>query len=217
MVASSLMFRELDKKWFLLENKKDIKRMNKLFRLKKNKFPLLVYTYIDHEFGLSLRVIGTIEVEEGKASLDKKFIDNKLDIVRYSEIENLELSPVDEKIVKGIQYTDQVEEEMDGYYAPYVSMIETRGKRELDEYRDPIQPDNVQFLMIDREHQKEFLEGRIEDYDSEKDYYICTLLDDPRQDFDIEAGELVVLKFIDRPNYKGLAFIKKQIEDNNNE
>lgn len=213
MVASSLTFRELDKKWFLLEKKKDIKRMNKLFHLKNNKFPLLVYTYIDHEFGISLRVIGTIEVDSGNASLNKKFIDNKLDIVRYSEMENLELSLINEEIVKKIQYTDQVEEEMDGYYAPYLSMMKTREQKELDEYRDPIQPDNVQFLIIDREYQKEFLEGRIEEYDSEKEYYICTLLDDPIQDFGVEAGELVVLKLIDRPNYKGLAFIKKQIEE----
>lgn len=209
MLVSHMNFRQLDRKWFLLENKKDIKRMNHLFHLKNKIYPVLVYAYIDHEFGLSLRIIGTIEVEDGKVFLDKKRIEKRLDIIRYSEMEKLDMTMVEDKIIPTIQFTNLIEEEMDSYYALYEEILETRKKKELDEYRDTVMPDVVSFLMIDKNHKTEFLEGRIEGYDDKKDIYICTLLDDPAQEFDLEAGDLVMLKLINRPNYTGLAFMKK--------
>ena len=38
MVLGELTFRDLDRKWFLLENKKEIKRINRLFHYKKSKY-----------------------------------------------------------------------------------------------------------------------------------------------------------------------------------
>ncbi len=209
MVVENMTFRELDRKWFLLEKVKDIKRMNHLFHLKNKKYPILVYSYIDHEFGLSLRILGPIEVEEGKAFLNKKRLDKRLDIVRYSEMEKLELTPVDSKVAEQIENAIQVIEEMDSYYAPYEAIKSTREDEKLDSFRDEVVPDNIKFLMITPDHKKEFLEGKIEDYDSEKGYYHCVLLKEPKQDFNLKEGDKVVLKYVDRPNYQGLAFIKK--------
>lgn len=209
MLVNSMNFRQLDRKWFLLEKKKDIKRMNHLFHLKNKIYPVLVYAYIDHEFGISLRIIGTIEVENEKVYLDKKRIEKRLDIIRYSEMENLDMSPVDDKVIANVLFSSLVEEEMDHYYDPYKEVLITRKKKELDEYRDSVMPDIVTFLMIDKDHRKEFLEGRIEGYDETRDIYCAMLVDDPTQEFDLEAGDMVLLKLIDRPNYKGLAFMKK--------
>lgn len=209
MIVNNMTFRDLDRKWFLLENIKDIKRINRLFRLKNKKNPILVYSYIDHEFGLSLRILGTIEVENNEAYLNKKLLDKRLDIIRYSEMENLEVSPILKSIIKRIRYTDQVEEEMDSYYAPYEAMLETRNQIEIDEYRDLVIPDNVKFLIINQDHKKEFLVGRIDEYDDETKLYKCLLLDDPKQEFEVGIGDIVLLKYVNRPNYQGLAFIKK--------
>ena len=40
MLVENMTFRELDRKWFLLEKPKDIKRMNKLFHFKNKKYPV---------------------------------------------------------------------------------------------------------------------------------------------------------------------------------
>ncbi len=210
MLAQEMTFRELDRKWFILEDEKDIKRMHRLFHLKNKKYPILVYSYIDHECGLSMRVLSTIEVEDKEAFLDKKRIDKRLDILRYSEMEKLHLTPVPHPLIKKIHYTDQVVEEMDSYYKEYPKVVLTRDEVGLDNYRDPVIPDNVKFLVITSDHKKEFLEGKITDYDDEKQYYTVTVLENPKQDFDIQIGDSVLLKYVDRPNYRGLAFMKKR-------
>ena len=215
MLVENMTFRELDRKWFLLEKPKDIKRMNKLFHFKNKKYPVLVYSYIDHESGISMRVLGPIELKEKETYLNKKRIDKKLDIIRYSEMEKLELSPVEDYIAEHIHYTDLVKEEMESYYTPYESVLKTRASLELDPYRDPVVPDDVKFLVITPDHKKEFLEGKIESYEEDKQYYIVIVLADPKQDFDLRAGDRVLLKYVDRPNYQGLAFMKKYLEKAN--
>ncbi len=210
MIANTIPFRDLDRKWFLLENKKDIKRINKLFHLKKKGYPLLSFCYIDHEEGISLRILGTIEVENKIASLDQKYLDSHLDILRYSEMELLDLTPVPDELARKIKGTDTVIEEMNQYYDPYEKMLSTRQQQKLDESRDKIKVDNVKFLLLDRTHRNEFVIGRIEEYQEEKDVYYAEVLTQPTQDFQVNIGDYVWLKYVDRPNYKGLAFMKKE-------
>ena len=99
---------------------------------------------------------------------------------------------------------------MNQYYDPYEKMLSTRQQQKLDESRDKIKVDNVKFLLLDRTHRNEFVIGRIEEYQEEKDVYYAEVLTQPTQDFQVNIGDYVWLKYVDRPNYKGLAFMKKE-------
>ncbi|MEG2283525.1 MAG: hypothetical protein RSB99_02730 [Bacilli bacterium] len=208
MVVKDMTFRKLDRKWFLLENSKDIKKINRLFHLKKSKYPILTFAYIDHEEGISLRILGPIEVVNKELFLNEKLISKRLDIIRYSEMENLELSLVPDAIIKKIKYTIDVIDEMNGYYTNK-EVVKTRENVKLDNDRDLIMPDNIKFLALGEDKKREFLTGRIDGYDEETGYYIVSILEKPKLDFGIKVMDKVILKYVDRPNYQGLALVKK--------
>lgn len=213
MMIKDLSFRELDRKWFLVENYKELKKINRLFRFKRTHYPIVGYTYIDHEAGISMRVLGTIEVIDGCANLNKKNIEERMDLLRYSEMEKLEVQLIDSDMVKNINYTDIVEEEMDGYYSLKDKIIEARKDTRLDDYRDPVLVDDVKFLIVDEKHKAEFAWARIEDYDKESDIFTCSLVTETKQDFDLSIDDKILLKYVERPKYTGLAYLKRKIED----
>ncbi len=213
MVVSEMSFRDLDRKWFLLERKQDIKRMNHLFHLKNKKYPILTYAYIDHEEGISLRILGTLTLQNDQVYLDKEQLDRRLDIIRYDEMTHLDLTPIKEEMISIITYHEQVEEEMDSYYAPYNTLLDTRNHTFLDASRDSIVPDEVRFLILNQNHQKEILKARLESFEPSTEYYYAQLLEEPQNDFDVHKNDRICLKYVDRPNYQGLAFIKKDCQE----
>lgn len=213
MVLGELTFRELDRKWFLLENKKDIRRVQRLFHYKKNKYPILCYCYIDHEAGISMRILGTIQVQDQEISLSKEQIETRMDILRYSEIEFFRLTPVPDSIVEVISYTSDVVHDMDTYYTGKENILTTRQDVRLDPYRDSVLVDDVSFLIVDGTHSAEMLKGRICDYDAECDRFCVEVLTQPKEDYAISASSFVYLKYVDRPKYTGLAFLSKKEEE----
>ncbi len=212
MVLGELTFRDLDRKWFLLENKKEIKRINRLFHYKKSKYPLLCYCYIDHEAGISMRILGTIQVQNQEISLSKQQLEARMDILRYSEIESFHLTPVPDEIWQAISYTFDVIQEMDVYYTDKDGILASRQDTRLDPYRNPVLVDDVSFLIVDGTHPAEMLEGRICDYDAEFDRFCAEVLTEPEGEYPISVSSLVYLKYVDRPKYTGLAFLEKKEE-----
>lgn len=212
MVLGELTFRELDRKWFLLENKKDIKRINRLFRYKKSKYPLLCYCYIDHEAGISMRILGTIQVQNQELLLSKQQLETRMDILRYSEIESFHLTALPDAYWKAISYTFDVVEEMDAYYKDKDGILASRQDVRLDPYRNPVLVDDVSFLIVDGTNPAEMLEGRICDYDANLDRFCVEVLTNPKGKYPVSASSLVYLKYVDRPKYTGLAFLEKKEE-----
>lgn len=212
MIVKELTFRELDRKWFLLENKKDIRRVQKLFHYKKNKFPILCYSFIDHEAGISMRILGTIQVENQEISISKEQVANRVDILRYSEIESFHVTLVPDSIICSISNTADVIGDMDSYYVGKESIIVTRKDTRLDPYRDSVLVDDVSFLIVDETHHAEMLKGRICDYNAEVDRFCVEVLTSPKEDYDISISSKVYLKYVERPKYTGLAFLSKKEE-----
>ena len=212
MIVKELTFRELDRKWFLLESKKDIRRVQKLFHYKKNKYPILCYCFIDHEAGISMRILGTIQVENQEISISKEQVANKVDILRYSEIESFHVTLVPDSIIRTISNTTDVIDDMDSYYVGKESIIATRKDTRLDPYRDSVLVDDVSFLIVDETHHAEILKGRICDYNAEFDRFCVEVLTSPKEDYDISLSSKVYLKYVERPKYTGLAFLSKKEE-----
>ena len=197
----------LDRKWFLIENYREIKKLNKLFKFKKSKYPVVGYSYIDHDEGLSMRIIGNIKYINKELMLDKDEIDKRIDIIRYSEMEKLNVREIETDVLRKIKYIDDVEEEMDKFYDNN-TVLELRKEHILDEYRDKINPDDVQFLIVSKLYPNgEIIWGKLED--KEDDKYIAKVIVAPNQDYGIKEGDLVELKYVEREVYKGLVFIKK--------
>lgn len=207
MKIKELDINGLDRKWFLIENYRELKRLNKLFKFKKSRFPVVGYSYIDHDEGISMRILGNIKYENKSLVLDKKEIDDRLDIIRYSEMEKLNVREIEPDILRKIKYIDDVEEEMDKYYENN-TVLSLRKEHILDECRDPLNPDDVQFLIVSKLYPNgEIIWGKLEDKDEDK--YIAKIIVEPNQDYGIKENDMVELKYVEREVYKGLVFIKK--------
>lgn len=207
MKIKELDINGLDRKWFLIENYRELKRINKLFKFKKSKYPVVGYSYIDHDEGISMRILGNIKYENKEIVLDKKEIDERIDIIRYSEMEKLDVREIETDVLRKIKYIDDVEEEMDKYYDNN-SVLALRKEHLLDEFRDPINPDDVQFLIVSKLYPNgEIIWGKLED--KEDDKYIAKVIVEPNQDYGIKLNDMIELKYVEREVYKGLVFIKK--------
>lgn len=207
MKIKDLDISNLDRKWFLIENYRELKRINKLFNFKKSKYPVVGYSYIDHECGISMRILGNIKYENKELVLDRRNIDEMVNILRYSEMEFLDVQEIETDVLRKIKYVDEVEEDMDRYYANE-SVLSLRKDNLLNPYRDPVFPDDVQFLIVSKDYPNgEIIWGRLED--KSDDRYIVSVIVEPNQDYGIRLGDLVELKYVEREVYKGLVFIKK--------
>ena len=207
MKIKDMNIKDLDRKWFLIENPRELNRINKLFKFRRSKYPVVGYSYIDHEDGLSMRILGNVKFEDKVLMLDKKLIDERIDIIRLSEIKKLDIREIESDILRKIKYIDDVEEEMDKYY-DNPSIIALRKENILDNFRDPFNPDDIQFLVISREYPNgEIIWGKLED--KEEDKYIAKVIVEPNQDYGIKLDDMVELKYVEREAYTGLVFIKK--------
>ena len=110
MKGCEFSFRELDRKWIGIENKKFCKKIAKKIKMRKLVCPIFGYFYIDKENGLLLRVLGNIEKDgRNKLYLDNDLIFDEEKVVDYEFVSKFEIELLDEDVVKCIEGSTVIE------------------------------------------------------------------------------------------------------------
>lgn len=205
MKINNLSFRDIDRKWFCIENKEQIKKICKKLWLDKTDKPLLLYAFIEYEKGIRMRIVGNIYFENN-LEIDKEFLEYD-EFIDYDFFKEFDFIKIDDNIVSNIKYTKEIEEQMNKYYSNQ-DLIETRNIENIDNCRDKIIIDRINFLLINKNIKQENVNGIIVGLNENKDI-ICKILDKPKKDFKLKKGDLIILKYLERPKFKGLVYIGK--------
>lgn len=172
-------FRDLDRKWIGIENKKFCKKIAKKIKMRKLLCPIFGYFYIDKEYGLSLRIVGNIEKDgRNKLYLDEELLfDNDL-VLEYDFISKFEVELLDEEVVKVIEGSYVLENKLDFHYKNVNNFLDARNLVDLDPFRNEQFPDDIQVLLVNKgDDPDELLWARIEGImDVKPDVLICKLL-----------------------------------------
>ena len=214
MKVCDYSFRDLDKRWVGIENKKFCKKIGKKLRLKNLARPVFGYFYIDKEYGLSLRIVGNIEKDgRNKLYLDEELLfDNDL-VLDYDFISKYEVELLDEEVVKVIEGSYVLENKLDIHYKNVNNFLDTRDIRDLDPFRNEQFPDDVQVLLVNKgDNPDEMLWVRIEGImDVKPDVLICKLLDSSNYNEEYVEDVMVGVKYFkDDDNLKIIGMLKRR-------
>ena len=206
MLVKEMKFRDIDKHYFFIENINCVKKIYKKLHLKKEIHPILVYGFIDHEKGITFRILGNVIIENDISKLEDEFIKNTY-ILEYDFLENYDMKEVPENVAFKIVGVSAIENEIDSNYKN-TGLLKSRNNEQLDQYRDIRLIDDVQFLLLSREAQEEDVWARI-DEEEENGLLKCTLLDDVNSKFNLKKNDKIYIKYVEHPKSNGLMFVRK--------
>ena len=214
MKVCEFSFRELDRKWIGIENKKFCKKIAKKIKMRKLVCPIFGYFYIDKENGLLLRVLGNIEKDgRNKLYLDNDLIFDEEKVVDYEFISKFEIELLDEDVVKCIEGSTVIENTLDVHYKNINNFLDTRNMEELDSFRNDAFVDDVQVLLKNKgEDPDELLWARIEGImDVKPDVLICKLLSGSYYNEEYSEDVMVGVKFFsDDESLKIVGLLKRR-------
>lgn len=173
-------FRELDRKIVSL---KSIAKKFDNYGIKDLNNPFLGVLYIDADLGFSLRVFGN----ENDKDMQNEYINNTCQLVRNDCFEDLEFEIYDKEI-EGLD----LNKHFDVYYN-YPSLIKMRKIEELDKFRHPLYPDDVQVLIPFKE-KPELLWAKLIDKTEIEGLYIVSLLNESYIDKELKEGTFIACK-----------------------
>lgn len=207
-------FRDLDKRWVGIENKKCCKKIGKKLRLKNLACPVFGYFYIDKEYGLSLRIVGNVEKDgRNKLYLDEELLFDSELVLDYDFISKFEVELLDAEVVKVIEGSYVLENKLDIHYKNVNNFLMTREQTELDSFRNEQFPDDVQVLLVNKgDNPDELLWVRIEGImDVKPDVLICKLLGGSYYNDEYVENAMVGVKYFeDEENLKIVGLLKKR-------
>ena len=198
MKVCEFSFRELDRKWVGIENKKFCKKIAKKIKMRKLICPIFGYFYIDKECGLLLRVLGNIEKDgRNKLYLDNELIFDEEKVVDYEFVSKFEVELLDDEVVKCIEGSTVIENKLDVHYKNINNFLDTRNMEELDLFRNDVFVDDVQVLLRNKgEDPDELLWARIEGImDVKPDVLICKLLSSSYYNEEYSEDVMVGIKY----------------------
>lgn len=191
MVLGKMKFRDLDRKWLVFTEKKDIKKICKKVKINIEDGILIGYGYINHNEGLKIKIAGFINKENESYSLDPEIIYNKSSIV-FSNKLKYKVNSVDEIIIRNIEHTDQLEKHFDSYYQKK-AINESRKVDYIDEFRHETYIDDVE-LTLNTGKKSELLWARIEDCSINDGIFVCSLLENSMYNKKYREKTLVLAK-----------------------
>jgi len=207
-------FRELDRKWVGIENKKYCKKIAKKMKIKGLIAPIFGYFYIDKEYGLSLRIVGNIEKDgRNKLYLDEVLLfDNDL-VIDYEFVSKFDIEILDDEVVSMIEGSSVLENKLDINYKNINNFLNTRDWIDIDPFRNDVFPDDVQVLLINKgDNPDELLWARIEGImDVKPDVLICRLLSESYYNEEYLEDVMVGVKYFkDEESLKIVGLLKKR-------
>lgn len=194
MKLKKYKFRDIDNVWVLFDQEKDIKKINKLTKNKFSYDPILGVIYIDHEMGISIRILGNVYKDKNGYSFSDEFTNEKISIIRCNKKNNFNITILNDLTVSGIYNTTNIKEQINLFYQKK-AIVESRKMDELDEFRHKYFPDDIQLYNIDEKGNEELIWGRIEDCSLENKLVVCILLGDSIFNDKYVSGSLVIAKY----------------------
>jgi len=191
-------FRELDKKWIGIEDRKSCKKLAKKIKMKKLLCPIFGYFYIDRENGLLLRVLGNIERDgRNKLYLDNNLLFDDEIVIDYDFISKFDINILSEEVVKNIEGSIVLENKLDIHYKNVNNFLNTRDMDCLDNFRNDSFPDDIQVLLRNKDdNPDEILWARIEGImDVKPDVLICKLLSSSYYNEEYDENVMVGVKY----------------------
>lgn len=175
MKISKYKFRDIDKKWILIDKSKDIKKIKKKNKIDLTLDPVLGVIYIDHEMGLTIRILGNIYKENSEYLFLDKFINENIINIRIGKKSDFNITILNDKVVEGINNTLAIKKQIDVYYSKK-AIVESRKMEYLDIFRHKYFPDDIE-LYNKKDDDDEIIWGRIIDCSINDKIVICELLD----------------------------------------
>ena len=193
MKLKKYKFRDIDNVWVLFDKDKDIKKINKLTKNKFSYDPILGVIYIDHEMGISIRILGNVYKDKTGYSFSDEFIDEKISIIRCNKKINFDATILSDLTVSGINNTSNIKDQIDLFYQKK-AIVESRKMTEIDDVRHKYFPDDIQLYNVDEKGNEELVWGRIEDCSLENNVVVCNLLSDSIFNEKYVSNSLVIAK-----------------------
>ena len=194
MKLKKYKFRDIDNVWVLLDKEKDVKKINKLTKNKFSYDPILGVIYIDHDMGISLRILGNVYKDKNGYSFDEEFINEKVAIIRCNKKTNFNITILSDLTVSGINNTSNIKNQINLLYEKK-GIVESRKMSEIDKFRHKYFPDDIQLYNVDEKGNEELVWGRIEDCSLENKVVVCNLLSDSIFNNKYKSNSLVIAKY----------------------
>lgn len=133
-------FREVEKQFVIINDPKYVMLTGK----KSEANSILCYGYVDHQAGLTYQMLASTLYEDGDYTIvdDAELISMK---IRADSVRGMEIIPVHNKALNR-KYADTIE--ITKIYYENEEVIKCREVRELDQFRHPEFPDDIQVLFI---------------------------------------------------------------------
>ncbi len=194
MKLNELNFREMDRKWIIFDNPKDIKTIYKKFKIKKDINPVLAYIYISHDDGIQIKILGNIIKEDNNYEIEEDYVYKNYDFP-YSKELKFKITFLEEKIIKKIKFTKDVIDRINTLYQKN-SILESRKIENIDSFRHDSYIDDVE-LVLRKDKKKEYLWARIEDCSKNNLMFVCSLLDSSKLKKNYKENTLVIAKLVE--------------------
>lgn len=209
MKISKYKFRDIDKKWILIDRPKDIKKIKKKNKIDLSLDPVLGIIYIDHDMGLTIRILGNIYKENSEYLFLDKFINENIINIRIDKKNDFNITILNDKVIEGINNTLAINKQIDVYYSKK-AIIESRKMECLDIFRHKYFPDDIE-LYNKKDDDDEIIWGRIIDCSINDKIVICELLDNSLIDEKYKEHTLVMAKYEETKNDEAIV-IKSNVK-----
>lgn len=218
MKINGVLFRDFDRRWVGIENKKNCKKIAKKLKRKKLISPIFGYFFIDKDNGISLKIVGNFEKDnKNKIYINEDYLEDEL-VIDYEFMQkiNLDVELIDEEIIKHIEGANIISNKIDSEYRNINNFLETRNFKYLDKFRDERYPDDVETILENKEQEiDEYLYVTIEGImDKRPDLLIARLNDSSEYNKDYIEGDYVAVKYYeDEDKLKIYGHLKRREED----
>lgn len=169
----------------------------------------LGYVYVDSSCGITLNVEAWCNFENEQLQVISRPIDvRQRNMMRYGYFVVKEKRLLDAHEVADLQLSTSPD--WLKYYAPSEEVISLRTLTLIDPLRAPGFPDDIKFLILDKEKAKEpeLVWGRLV-RQLKQDLFVCNLLNEPTQNYGIHKGDLLCVYVFENPNGLGSACLGK--------
>lgn len=193
MQLNKINFRDLERKWIVFSKGKEIRKIYKKLKLDYEEGIVLAYTFISHENGIQIRILGNIVSEEGILHLEDELVEKNL-FFSFEEALKYSITVMDNSVIQKISGTGDIEKEI-LKNEERNSILEARKITEIDTFRHEQYVDDVE-LLYEGKKKDEYLWARIEDCSKKNLLFVCSLLEPSKQNKNYKEGVLVLAKIV---------------------
>lgn len=175
------LLKELKKKPFITED-------NESIDLNDLKEPFYGYIFIDNEEGITLRILGNDKTQ-------RKYAKDVELLIRYNAFRDADFEYI---IPEELDYSYDIINEYDELFYENESLLNVRGKEELDDLRDEENPDILEVSIHYDNGDSEYLDAlTVESFEEEETIIVAKLLEDSEELDNLKKGQHLGLVYVE--------------------